>query len=99
MRVQQHGHPLLKLQPTAQSPFVVVGERSEKAKLTLTALHSVKPAMAEEFPSHHAVLTGRIRVQSNRFRRNENGGIGGQLPLTKSFGIVQITERAAQTTR
>ena len=57
LRMQQHGDTRLKLQLTAQSSPVIFGERSEKAKLTLSALHSVEPAMAKEFPSHHAVLT------------------------------------------
>ena len=76
--MQQHADTRLKLQLTAQSPTIIFGERSQKAKLTLSALDSVEPGMTKEFPSHHAVPTRRVRAQRNGFWSNEHGGVRGE---------------------
>ena len=73
--MQENGCARLQLQMTSKAAVVHFLQWSQKSQLTLTTLNPVKPAVAEELSSHHTILTGRIRLQEDRFWGHKNSGI------------------------
>lgn len=73
--MQENGCARLQLQMASKAAVVHLLQWSQKSQLTLTTLNSVKPAVAEELSSHHTILTGRIRLQEDRFWSHKNSGV------------------------